>query len=105
MTASGITAGPVALPISTVPTLRVTFTTFQPSTSYPALGEPITAAQLGLSTVGYAICNVSTATAAIVVGASYDAVNAKVRLWLAGAEATTSTDYSAIRVQIMAFGV
>jgi hypothetical protein len=106
MAANAVVAGPNVIPISTVPTLRIVTATFQPSTSYTTGGEVVTAAQFGLSSIAFGFANISTATAAIATGASVvGGASPTIKLYLAGAEATNATDYSAIRVQVVLFGV
>ncbi len=78
---------------------------FTPSTSYPALGEPITAADFGLGALdAVLVANVSQTTA---LHARYDATNNSIRLYTSstGAEVGTASDQSATTYRLVAFGL
>src|SRR6516225_4880446 len=83
--AIAIASGPSLLPINTVPTVRCTSTTITGDTSYPTNGTALTAAQLGLSTVAYAIVTLvgSSGSNNAAVGAAYDVANAKLKCFSA----------------------
>ncbi len=81
---------------------RTSVVAFTPSTSYPALGEPITAAQLGLGQILHAFGSVADNSRLV----SYDPANASIRIWTAlGVEAGTGTDQSTKVVRLTATGL
>ena len=93
--------------ISAVPgSRRRVVVDFTPSTSYPALGEPLTAASFGLSSLDYVqVCSGPSITTAL--HAVFDAVNNKLRLYTSstGAEVGTASDQSLNKVRLVAEGV
>jgi hypothetical protein len=112
--AASITSGPSFLqntgPIG--PTIRTTLTTITPDTSYPTGGYALTAAQLGLSNVADAVCNIVGGTTNNgAVAASYNAATGKLQLWATGgtspvtlAEVASTTNVSGVTVKVAAFG-
>lgn len=81
---------------------RASVIDFTPSTSYPALGEPITAAQLGLVRILALYATVADGSRL----ATYDAANGLIRIWTAiSTEAGTGTDQSAKVLRVTAIGV
>lgn len=78
---------------------------FTPSTSYPALGEPLTASLFGMQQVDTVIPAGLSATTTLHV--AYDATNNKLRLYTAatGAEVATASDQSANKVRLLIQGL
>lgn len=85
---------------------RVTVTDVTLDSSYPTGGEAITAAQLGLNTVLFAICNVKAVGGTVnVANAYYDSANAKIKVYdETPAEAANAADLSSLVVRVLAFG-
>lgn len=74
---------------------------FTPSTSYPANGEPVTAAQLGLNYIWAAYGTVADGSRIV----TFDPSKSTIRIWTAiGTEAGTGTDQSAKVVRVTAVG-
>lgn len=84
--------------------LRVTVTDVVADSSYPTGGEALTAAQLGLSQVAWAIVTVNAPTADAVVAGEYDVTNSKLILYTATAQVSNGTDLTDVGVQVVAFG-
>lgn len=84
---------------------RMAFMDITPSTSYPALGEPITAADFGLGSLDAVICADNSQTTAL--HAKYDPTNKSIRLYTSstGAEVGTSSDQSGSKYRLVAFGL
>jgi hypothetical protein len=73
-----------------------------PSTSYPALGEPITAANFGLNRLLAVDANVAAGSAMV----TFDPTNSTLRIWTSiGGEAGTGTDQSAKVIRAFALGM
>lgn len=73
--------------------------------SYPTGGYALTAAQLGLGRVSFALCNVkTTAAAGATVQAWYDPVNALLKLNAAAAEVANASNVATLVVEVVAFG-
>jgi len=74
--------------------------------SYPTGGEPLTARELGLRYVNYALCTISAVGGTVnVVQAHYDKENSKLKLFdETPAEVANAADVSNIKVQVIAFG-
>jgi hypothetical protein len=86
---------------------RVTFSTVTMDSAYVTGGEPVTATQLGLSTVANAICNIKSigSTTGNVAYAVYDIANSKVLVYDEGhAQVTSADDLSSLLINITAFG-
>lgn len=87
---------------------RITVTEFLFSTSYPntggTIGEPMTASDLGLTTVDFAIATVKTAGTGSVISVFYDVSGKVLRAYAAAAQIANGTDLSAITATITAFG-
>lgn len=85
---------------------RVTFTSVTFDNSYPTGGEPITAAQLGLSRVDFALCNIKAVGGTVnVANAYFDQANMKIKIYdETPAEAGNTSDYSTLTVVVMAVG-
>ena len=85
---------------------RVTFSTVTFDSSYPTGGEPLTAADLGLSTVEYAVCNVNTVGGTQnVANVWYDKANSKIKVYdETPGEASNTSDLSTLLVDVIAFG-
>lgn len=82
--------------------VKVVMTDFTPSTSYPALGEPITPAMFGLKSIDFVSVEGPAANARL---STWDPTNVSLRLWTAiGTEAGTGTDQSAQVLQVMVIG-
>lgn len=84
--------------------LRCTVRTVVFDTAYPTNGESLTANDLGLSKVDFAIPTVAVAGTGSVTGLHYDTANSKLKAFTAAAEVANDTDLSAVTVQIVAFG-
>lgn len=87
----------------------VTETTVTLDNSYAEGGEAVTASQLGLASVDFAICTVVNGTEASekwVSGAWYTPSTAKVHLQDAktGKELAKEVDASKVKIQVVAFG-
>jgi len=75
---------------------------FTPSTSYPALGEPITAAQFGLNRLLAVYATVADGSRIV----TFDPTNQSLRIWTAiGTEAGTGSDQSAKVLRVLAVGM
>ena len=76
-----------------------------PSTSYPALGEPITAADFGLGSIDTVLSSDVSQTTAL--HAKYDPTNKSIRLYTSstGAEVATGSDQSASKYRLVALGL
>ena len=83
---------------------RYTVTDVVFDSSYPTGGEPLTAADLGLTSVSFAISSVKTAGTGSVTDVFYDIANAKLKAYAAAAEIANATDISAVAAQVVAFG-
>lgn len=98
-----VTATRVLVP--TVPGAeRYTVTDVTFDSSYPTGGEALTAADLGLTTVNFAITSIKTAGAGSVTEAFYVTSTGLLKAYAAAAEIANTTDLSAVVVQIVAFG-
>lgn len=78
---------------------------FTPSTSYPALGEPLTPSLFKLLAIDTVVPAGVSATTTL--HAVYDATNNKLRLYTAatGAEVATASDQSANVVRLLVQGI
>jgi hypothetical protein len=75
---------------------------FTPSTSYPALGEPVTAAQFGLNRIIALYATVADGSRLV----TFDPTNQTIRIWTAlGTEAGTGTDQSSKVLRVIVFGL
>lgn len=76
-----------------------------PSTSYPALGEPITPADFGLLSIDTVFTSDVSQTTAL--HAKYDPTNKSIRLYTSstGAEVSTSSDQSGSKYRLVALGI
>jgi hypothetical protein len=76
-----------------------------PNSSYPALGEPVTAADFGLISIDTVITTDVSQTTAL--HAKYDPTNKTIRLYTSstGAEVATASDQSASKYRLVALGV
>lgn len=86
---------------------KVTCTEVTLDSSYPTGGEPLTASDLGLRVVDFAITTVKSATGGgqNVANAYYDVPTAKLLVYdETPAEAGNTNDLSALVVQVVAFG-
>jgi hypothetical protein len=83
---------------------RVTLREGPFSASYATGGEPVTAAQLGLQVVYFAIATLKTAGTGSVTQLWFDQPNMKVKAYAAAAEIANAVDLSAVHMQILAFG-
>ena len=85
---------------------RRTVTEVTLDNSYPTGGESLTAKELGLRTVDFAICTVSAVGGTInVTQAHYDVSTSKVKLFdETPAEVANAADVSGIKLQVVAFG-
>jgi hypothetical protein len=72
--------------------------------SYPTGGEPLTASDLGLSTVAFASASVKVAGTGAVTAVFYDIANAKLLAYTASAQVANTTDLSAVTVEVVAWG-
>lgn len=102
-----VTTSRVVLP--TVPGAeRYTVTDVTFDASYPntggTIGEPLTAADLGLSVVTHAFCVPKVNGTGSVVGAAYDIAGAVLKAYAAAAQIANTTDISAVTVTVWAFG-
>lgn len=98
-----VTATRVVLP--TVPGAdRYTVTDVLFDASYPTNGEPLTASDLGLTFVSWAISNVKVSGTGSVTSVFYDIANAKLKAYAAAAEIANTTDISAVTATVVAFG-
>lgn len=105
--AATISTGPAVLPISSVPTTRCTITKVLCDASYPTGGYALTAAQLGLSTVGAAICTAGgvQAAASTAIQWVYNVVTSKLQAFTATGEVAGAVVLTNQTVQVVAFGV
>lgn len=98
-----VTATRVVLP--TVPgASRFTVTDVLFDSSYPTGGEPLTASDLGLTFVEWAISTVKVAGTGSVISVFYDIANAKLLAYAAAAQIANTTDISAVTATVVAFG-
>jgi hypothetical protein len=76
-----------------------------PSTSYPALGEPITPGDFGLLSIDAVFVGQTSQTTALHV--RYDSTNKSIRLYTSstGAEVATASDQSATAYRLIALGI
>jgi hypothetical protein len=83
---------------------RVTVTDVTFDSSYPTGGESVTAADLGLTSVTFAITSIKTAGTGSVTEAFYVTSTGLLKAYTAAAEVANATDLSAVTAQIVAFG-
>jgi hypothetical protein len=83
-------------------TLTITDVVFD--ASYPTGGEPLTAAQLGLSTVKWAEAEVKVAGVGSVTAVRYNEATAALLAYTAAAEVANLTDLSAVTARVYAYG-
>lgn len=83
---------------------RLTVTDVLFDSSYPTGGEPLTASDLGLTTVTFAIATVKVAGTGSVTAVAYDVTNAKLLAYAAAAQIANTTDLSAVTATVVAFG-
>lgn len=90
---------------------RWTVTDVQFDSSYPntggTIGEPLTAADLGLSTVLFAIATLKVAGTGSVTAVYYDkdaAGGPVLKAYAAAAQIANTTDISAVTAQVFAYG-
>jgi hypothetical protein len=88
---------------------RVTVTTVTFDNSYLEGGEPLTAKELGLRTVNYAICTMTNGSEEATVRAGdpyYTPATSKIHLIdnATGKEVASTKDMSKVVVQVVAFG-
>lgn len=83
---------------------RMTVTEVTFDNSYPTGGEPLTASDLGLTGVDFAIATIKTAGTGSVTAVFYDIPNAKLKAFAAAAEIANTTDLSAVTAQVFAVG-
>lgn len=85
---------------------RVTVTDVTLDSSYPTGGEAITAAQLGLSTVLFAFCNVKAVSGTVnVANAYYDSANSKIKVYdETPAEVANAASLASVVIRVMAYG-
>jgi hypothetical protein len=110
--AIAITTGPVVSTLSTTPNQRLSITTLTPDSSYPTGGYTVTAAQLGLSNIADALCNLSSSAANnTAVSATYNQATGKLMLWVAAAsapdavtEAASTANLSGTIIKVWALG-
>lgn len=72
--------------------------------SYPTNGLAVTAAQLGLNTVLWAVATVKTAGAGAVTAVDYDITNSKLKAYTASAEVVNATSLATVVAQVVASG-
>lgn len=89
---------------SIVASERATVTEVTFDSSYPTGGEPLTAADLGLTKVDFAIATLKTAGTGSVTQVWYDIANSKLMAFAAAAQIANTTDLSAVTAQVVAFG-
>lgn len=82
---------------------RITVTEVLFDSAYVAGGEPLTASDLGLQTVDFAISTLKTAGTGSVTQVWYDVTNSKLKAYTAAAEAGV-VDLSAVTAVVVAFG-
>lgn len=91
--------------VATVPgAQRFTVTEVTFDSSYPTGGEPLTATDLGLTTVDFAIATLKVAGTGSVTAVFYDVANAKLLAYAAAAQIANTTDISAVSAQVYAVG-
>lgn len=96
---------PTRVVIPTVPGAdRFTVTDVLYDNSYPTGGEPLTASDLGLTFVTFAISTVKVAGTGSVTSVFYDIANAKLIAYAAAAQIANTTDLSAVTATVVAFG-
>ena len=83
---------------------RVTQTDVVFDSSYPTGGESLTASDLGLTYVDFAIAKVKVNGTGSVVNVTYDIANKKLIAYTAAAEVADTTDISAVTATVTAFG-
>ena len=94
------------------PVGRLTVTQITGDTSYPTGGTAVTAAQLGLNSVGGAICTVQGSAANnTATGASYNVATGKLQMWAttgttpdANTEAANASNLSGLTITVLAWG-
>lgn len=101
VSASRVTVGGVAA--NTIEGRKSTVTDVTFDSSYPTGGEAITPADLGMSNVIDATCEVR-AKGATVTNVYYDRTNAKLVANAAAAEVANTTDLSTVVVRVRAIG-
>lgn len=83
---------------------KLTVTDVTADNTYAAGGAPLTAAQLGLNRVFFAVCSIKTAAATgNAVDASYDTANAKLKVNAAAGEIANASG-SGLVVTVIAWG-
>jgi hypothetical protein len=92
------------LPVTVPGAERYTVTDVLFDSSYPTGGEPLTASDLGLTTVAWAVSSIKTAGTGSVTDVFYDITNSKLKAYAAAAEIANTTDLSAVSAQVVAFG-
>lgn len=87
--------------------VRLTVTTVVGDSSYPTGGTALTAAQLGLSVVLFAICSVTgSASNNAAIHSSYNIATGKLQMWSGAtlAETANTTNVSGLTITVLAFG-
>lgn len=101
-------AATIATPSTTQDTiigdLRITTREVTFDSSYPTGGEPLTAANLGLTYVSTAIATLKTAATGSVTQVWYDIANAKLKAYTAAAEVADTTNIASVVAQVVAIG-
>lgn len=83
---------------------RITVTDVTFDSSYPTGGESLTAADLKLTQVDFAIATVKVAGTGSVTNVRYDVANQKLLAYAAAAQIANATDLSAVSATVVAFG-
>lgn len=84
--------------------LRVTVTDVTMDTSYPTGGESITAADLGLKSVFFAIANLQTTATTAANDAWYDVTNSKLKVNGPTAEVANGASLASVVITVYAWG-
>lgn len=84
--------------------IKMTVTDVVMDTSYPTGGSALSAAQLGLTRVLFAISEVSVVGAGGMTEVHYSVSTNKLKAFTGTAEVANTTDLSANTVQVVAFG-
>lgn len=105
--AATISVGPALLPINTVPTVRATITTVLCDASYVTGGYAVSAAQLGLGAVNFAIATAGgvQAAASTAVQWVYNLTTGKLQAFTATGEVANAVNLTNQTVLVLAFGV
>lgn len=75
------------------------------SASYTTGGEAVTAAQVGLNSILFAVATPSTASAGAVANVVWDQANGKLKALTTTAEVANTTNLSGVTCEVLFFGI